>query len=81
MMRVPMSELVPVLPLREKIREVLQGSAGPESSLLHWMECYERGDWMNCDEIASFYGLNEEGLLRCRMDAIVWAEAALRSAS
>jgi c-di-GMP-related signal transduction protein len=80
MMRVPMSELVPVLPLREKIREVLQGSAGPESSLLHWMECYERGDWMNCDEIASFYDMNEEVLLRCRMEAIVWAEAALRSA-
>jgi EAL and modified HD-GYP domain-containing signal transduction protein len=80
MMRVPMSELAPVLPLREKIRDVLLGSSGPESSLLHWTECYERGEWVKCDTIASFYGLNEDRVISCRQDALVWAEAALKSA-
>ncbi|MGA2651832.1 MAG: HDOD domain-containing protein [Terracidiphilus sp.] len=79
MMQVPMYELAPTLPLREKIREVLLGSAGPESGLLHWTECYERGDWVKCDAIADFYGLNEESMLRCRGKAIAWAEAALSS--
>jgi EAL and modified HD-GYP domain-containing signal transduction protein len=80
MMRVPMSELAPVLPLRERIREVLLGSSGPESSLLHWTECYERGEWLKCDTIASFYGLSEDRVVQCRQEAMVWAEAALKSA-
>jgi EAL and modified HD-GYP domain-containing signal transduction protein len=80
MMRVPMSELAPVLPLRERIREVLLGSAGPESSLLHWTECYERGEWTKCDTIAEFYGMSEDRIIRCRQEALVWAEAALKSA-
>jgi len=80
MMRVPMIELAPVLPLRERIREVLLGSSGPESSLLHWTECYERGEWLKCDTIASFYGLSEDRVVRCRQEAMVWAESALKSA-
>jgi EAL and modified HD-GYP domain-containing signal transduction protein len=80
MMRMPMSQLAPMLPLREKIREVLLGGAGPESGLLHWTECYERGDWMNCDAIADFYGLHEESMIRCHEEAAAWAEEALSSA-
>jgi c-di-GMP-related signal transduction protein len=81
MMRMPMSQLAPMLPLRDKIREVLLGGAGPESGLLHWTECFERGDWMNCDAIADFYGLHEESMIRCREAAVAWAEEALKSAS
>jgi len=80
MMRIPMSQLAPMLPLRDRIRDVLLGAAGPESGLLHWTECYERGDWMNCDAIADFYGLHEDSMIRCREAAVAWAEEALRSA-
>jgi c-di-GMP-related signal transduction protein len=81
MMRMPMSQLAPMLPLRDRIREVLLGGAGPESGLLHWTECYERGDWMNCDAIADFYGLHEESMIRCREAAVAWAEEALNLAN
>ncbi len=77
MLRVEMSEVAPALPLRETIREALLGSASLESSLLHWAECYERGDWVKCDAIASSYSLNQEDMIRCRRKAVVWAEVVL----
>lgn len=81
MLRVPMSDLAPALPLRQKIREALLGMASLESSLLRWVECNERGDWVMCDAIAQSYGLNPEELMRCYGEAVVWAEAALHFAT
>jgi EAL and modified HD-GYP domain-containing signal transduction protein len=80
MLRVAMSELAPALPFREKIREALLGTPSLERSLLHWTECYERGDWVKCDAIADSHGLNQEEILRCYGEAAVWAEAALQAA-
>ena len=66
MMRMPMSQLAPMLPLRgEDSRGIAGRRRSTESGLLHWTECYERGDWMNCDAIADFYGLHEESMIRC----------------
>jgi len=81
MLRVSMSDLVPALPLREKIRDALLGAVSLESGLLHWAECHERGDWVKCDAIAKSHGLNQEEILRSYGQAVVWAEAALRAAS
>jgi len=81
MLRVPMADLAPALPLRGKIREALLGVASLESSLLRWVECNERGDWVMCDAIAQSYGLNPEELTRCYGEAVVWAEAALHFAT
>ena len=77
MLRIPMADLVPALPLREKIREALQGAVSPESSLLRWVEAYEYGDWVNCDMIAHAYGLNQQETTRCYATAVVWADEAL----
>lgn len=80
MLRISMADLAPALPLREKIREALLGTVSLESSLLRWAECYERGDWVRCDAIVQSYGLNQEELMRCYGEAVVWAEAALHFA-
>jgi EAL and modified HD-GYP domain-containing signal transduction protein len=80
MLRISMADLAPALPLREKIREALLGTVSLESSLLRWAECYERGDWVKCDAIAQSYGLNQDELMRCYGEAVVWAEAALHFA-
>jgi EAL and modified HD-GYP domain-containing signal transduction protein len=80
MLRVSMSELVPAMPLRKKIREALLGAVICESSLLHWAECCERADWVNCDAIAQSYSLNQNELARCYKEAVVWAESALHLA-
>jgi c-di-GMP-related signal transduction protein len=52
MLRIPMTDLVQALALRENIREALLGAISKESSLLRWTECYERGEWERCDAIA-----------------------------
>jgi EAL and modified HD-GYP domain-containing signal transduction protein len=79
MLRVPMEELTPSLPLRAEICEALQGTKNRERSLLDWLESHERGDWESCDLIALSMGLNRERLMVCYAESLVWAAAALRS--
>jgi EAL and modified HD-GYP domain-containing signal transduction protein len=80
MMRIPMEELAPALPLRVEIREALQGSANAQRILLQWVEFHEQGDWAACDAIIQKEGLNSKEIYRCYAEAVMWAEAALRSA-
>jgi EAL and modified HD-GYP domain-containing signal transduction protein len=80
MLRIPMSELAPALALRERIREALLGAITLESCLLRWTECHERGEWTRGDAIAHSYGLNQEELVRCYEQAVIWAEAAMHVA-
>jgi EAL and modified HD-GYP domain-containing signal transduction protein len=80
MMRVPMTDLTPMLPLRKTIREALMGAASLESCLLHWVEFHERGDWVHCDAIVHSYSLKMEPMVRCYAEAVIWADAALHFA-
>jgi EAL and modified HD-GYP domain-containing signal transduction protein len=81
MLRLPMSELAPALPLRDEIRAALKGKANGERILLQWLESHERGDWAACDEVSAANGLDQEILDACYAEAVVWAEAALKSAA
>jgi EAL and modified HD-GYP domain-containing signal transduction protein len=78
MLRLPMAELTPALPLRVEIRKALEGAATPERSLLAWLEFHERGDWAGCDGVDQAYGLNQDALMKCYAEAMVWAEDALK---
>jgi len=77
MLRVPMKELTPMLPLREEIRRALEGEATPERSLLAWLEGHERGDWTECDAIAEKHGLEWDRLPGFYEQAVEWAEEVL----
>ena len=77
MLRIPMVDLVPVLPLRKKIWEALLGAVSIESGPLRWMESYECGDWGKCDATVYSYGLNQEEMIGCYAAAVIWADAAL----
>ncbi len=79
MLRMPMEELTPSLPLRQEIRRALEGTANPERILLEWLEFHERGDWSSCDAVAQANGLSEENLFHFYAEAVVWAESALNS--
>jgi EAL and modified HD-GYP domain-containing signal transduction protein len=79
MLRLPMEELTPSLPLRAEICEALQGTLNPERSLLAWLECHEQGDWQTCDLIAKANGLSRVQLMQCYAESVVWSEAALRT--
>ena len=80
MLRFPMADLAQALPLREKVREALQGAVSLESSLLRWVEARERGDWMNCDAIVHSFGSNLKEMIVCYAKAVIWADAALHFA-
>jgi len=81
MLRLPMEELAPSLPLRDEIREALKGTVNSERTLLAWVESHERGDWDACDAAVEGKGLDDESLLLCYAEAVMWAEAALNSAA
>jgi EAL and modified HD-GYP domain-containing signal transduction protein len=77
MLRLPMEELAPALPLREEIRQALLGARLPESNLLAWLVSHERGEWKACDAIVQAIGMDQEQLQRCYSEAVIWAESAL----
>ena len=80
MLRLPMQDLAPLLPLREEIRRALEGTEIAERCLLAWLEGHEHGDWAACDAIMETHKLEQEGLLRCYEEAVAWAEAVLHFA-
>jgi EAL and modified HD-GYP domain-containing signal transduction protein len=80
MLRLPMQQLTPLLPLRDEIRGALEGAKNPDRMFLDWLEFEEQGNWAACDAVVQKNGLNEVELVRCYAEAVVWAEAALHSA-
>jgi c-di-GMP phosphodiesterase len=80
MLRLPVHDVAPLMPLREEIRRALVGEAVRERNHLSWLESYERGDWDACDKIVASSGLEPRDLLRCYEDAVEWAESILRFA-
>ena len=79
MLRLPMEEVTPSLPLRAEICEALQGTTNPERSLLAWLECHEQGDWETCDLIAKANGLSRVQLMQCYAESVIWSEASLQT--
>jgi len=80
MLQTPMADLAAALPLRESIRQALMGASSLESSLLHWVEFHESGDWVKCDAIVHSYGLRMGEMIQCYAEAVIWADAALHFA-
>ena len=77
MLRMPMQELAPALPLREEIVQALKGADLPEGVLLAWLVNHEHGDWEGCDTIIQSHGLELGHLELCYAEAVAWAESAL----
>ena len=77
MLRTPMKELAPLLPLREPVRQALAGGNGSERRLLQWLERFEQADWGACDWIAAELNLPPATLINCGQEAVAWAEGAV----
>jgi len=80
MLRVPMAELTPSLPLRKEVQRALEGEASPERAPLAWIEFYEHADWAACDKVVRTYGFDQDQLMQCAAEAMLWAEDALKFA-
>ena len=78
MLRIPMRDLAPSLPLRDEIRRALLGEKIPERSLLCWLEGHERGKWELCELIAERRDLRQQDLFQCYEEALGWAETVLQ---
>lgn len=78
MLRMPMPQLIPHLPMRPEIHDALLGKHNHESILLEWLAAHEQCDWHRCDAMATQIGLNENVLAPAYAEAIAWAEDALR---
>lgn len=77
MLRVRMSEVTALLPLRQEVRRALLGESIAERSLLEWVENYEQGEWEACHAVADARDMREDELFSCYQEALAWAEAAL----
>jgi c-di-GMP phosphodiesterase len=80
MLRVPMKDLSPLLPLRDEIRRALEGEKLPERACSAGLRATNAGDWAACDMVVERQGLNPGDLLVCYEEALQWAEAALHFA-
>lgn len=81
MLRIPMHELTPSLPLREEVRHALEGAENRERCLLSWLENHENGEWDACDRIAQTHRINRDRLVHCYGQAVSWAYDVVRSSS
>ncbi len=77
MLRIPMKELTPSLPLRKEILKALEGEQVAERGLLEWLERYEKGEWTACDNLQETLKVGANNLIGCYQESIAWAEAAL----
>jgi EAL and modified HD-GYP domain-containing signal transduction protein len=81
MMCLPIEKLLPALPLRSEIAQALRGADIPERRLLQWLEFHEQGNWAASDAVIQKTKLSTGEVLRCYEEAVIWAEAALKSAA
>lgn len=81
MLRIPMEEISRTLPLRDDVRQALEGTLNRERCLLSWLERHEHADWAGCDAVVGSNLLSSERLVRFYGDAVVWAHATLRSST
>ncbi len=77
MLRAPMKDLAPTMPLRNEIQRALMDEETYERSLLRWLEHYERAEWAGCGEVAMARALDEDGFLASYHEAVAWTDAAL----
>jgi EAL and modified HD-GYP domain-containing signal transduction protein len=78
MLRTPMEQLTPGLPLRAEIRRSLEGEPLHEHSLLQWLESHESGEWTQSDAVIEANQLNPVEVIGLYGEAVQWAEEALR---
>ena len=77
MLQLPAEELAPSLPLRQPVRQALEGAEVPEGVLLRWLIRHEHGDWAACDDLARQAKLAPELLPVCYAQALLWAETVV----
>jgi EAL and modified HD-GYP domain-containing signal transduction protein len=79
MLRIPMNDLVDLVPLRSEVRDALLGKGSREGALLNWLERHDRADWAGCDLTVTAVSADPHKIMRYRAAAAAWADAVLNS--
>lgn len=77
MLKVPMPEVLRVLPLREPVQEALLGTVSPLRALLQWIEAEERQTCWRGQAGSESRRVFEVDLVSCYAAALVWADESL----
>lgn len=70
-----MGALMQKLPLSDAIKKALISGEGILGDYLKLATGYERADWKNAALTASKLGMREEGLPKCFIEALSWANS------
>lgn len=70
----PMSHILEELPLSEDIKRALVANEGIFGQVLHFIQCYEKGEWENMFGISDHIDLNQESIPQLYFNAITWAD-------
>ncbi len=79
MLRIPMEDLVNLLPLRMEAGNALLAMGNPEGVLLKWLVAREAGDWAACETILAGIGVSHDQAALCYINAVTWADDAVKS--
>jgi len=80
MLLMPMKDLTRSLPLRNEIRQALEGADVSERRLLDWLIHLEYGDWAECDTTIKLCKMDPQSAMDRYADAVDWAEDVLNHA-
>lgn len=81
MLRIPMDDLVRMLPLRAKACDALLGKGNPEGVLLDLLVSQDRGDWAACETILQTNNLRFDEIMWRFGEAVAWSRSAIESAA
>jgi c-di-GMP phosphodiesterase len=70
MLQLPMSSILPQLPLRKEMREALAGTPGKERALLSWIEHLEEDRISDCEAIVLEHNLDRSKLAELYFNAL-----------
>ena len=81
MLRIPMEELVRMLPLRAKACDALLGKGNLEGVLLDLLVSQDREDWAGCETILQTNNLRFDEIMWRFGEAVAWSRSAVESAA
>jgi EAL and modified HD-GYP domain-containing signal transduction protein len=76
MLDMPLPEVIKTLPLRDQVREALNGGHNSVATAMGLLECYEEGNWDICTQQCIALNITESKLTHIYEESTRWAEQA-----
>lgn len=70
LMNMPLEKILCELPVSKDVKDALLGNENMIYNLLKLIKMYEKGEWKEVSQLAENFGLNEEIISKCYLEAI-----------